>query len=105
NAHTPPGRSVRFATYPTSWLYLRQTGRLKARLFGPRHLGFDDPDERSVAWYVVQNRPGAMSDIDRALIARSGPRHVLVSKWGVPLVWAFPYDEVMAAIRTPGGAP
>ena len=26
NAHTPPGGKVRFSRYPTSWLYLRQTG-------------------------------------------------------------------------------
>jgi hypothetical protein len=29
NTHTPPGQKVRFSRYPTSWLYLRQTGRLR----------------------------------------------------------------------------
>ncbi len=32
NTHTPPGYRVQFATFPTSLLYLKKTGRLKAAL-------------------------------------------------------------------------
>jgi len=84
NRHTPPGRKVRFATYPTSWLYLRQTGKLAP--------GILPAEPGDWAWYVVQNRPGALSPRDRALIARGHPAWV-VSKWGVPLVWIFSFRE------------
>ena len=80
-----PAGKVRFATYPTSWLYLRQTGRLPAGIL---------PTEPGVwAWYVVQNRPGAFSPLDRALVARGHPAYV-VQKWGVPLIWVFPFHEI-----------
>ena len=60
--HTPPGHKVRFATFPTSWLYLRSVGDLPAGLL---------PSDPGVwSWYVVQNRPGAFSPIDRALVTR-----------------------------------
>lgn len=86
-AHTPPGRKVRFATYPTSWLYLRDEGRLPRGLL---------PGEPGVwTWYVVQNRPGAFGPLDRALIARGRPARV-VRKLGVPLLWVFPFDQVEA---------
>lgn len=95
--HTPPGRKVRFATYPTSWLYLRDAGRLPAGLL---------PNDPGVwAWYVVQNRPGAFSPVDRALAARGVPAYT-VTKWGVPLLWVFPYDQVEALLASPPrGAP
>ena len=81
NRHTPPGQKVFFATNPTSWLYLRQTGRLKPEIL-PYRPG-------TLAWYVVQNRPGAFSPRDRAIVASVRPAYV-VRKWGVPLVWIFP---------------
>lgn len=85
NAHTGPGRKVRFATFPTSWLYLRDDGRLPPGLL---------PGDPGVwAWYVVQNRPGAFSPLDRALVARGAPAFT-VTKWGTPLLWVFPYDQV-----------
>jgi hypothetical protein len=85
NAHTGPGEKVAFARYPTSWLYLRQTRRLRAAIL-PTEPG-------RWAWYVVQNRPGAFGDLDRALVARGHPA-VVYAKWGVPLLWVFPYGEV-----------
>jgi hypothetical protein len=91
NSHTPPDGKVRFATNPTSWLYLQQVGKLRR--------GFLSLDPGSDTWYVVQNRPGAMSAADRALVARLGPQHILVAKWGVPLVWAFPFEEFAAERR------
>lgn len=84
NVQTPPGRAVRFATWPTSLFYLARTGRLTPRLSAS---GPAQP-----AWYVVQNRPGAMRPEERAMIEQRGSRFVLVSKLGVPLVWAFPLD-------------
>src|SRR4029077_3035925 len=65
---TPPGRTIRFATFPLSWFYLRETGAL------PRRLSPVDPDQRNPdppQWFVMQNRPGAFSDTDRALVAGS----------------------------------
>lgn len=91
NANTPPGRKVRFATFPTSWLYLRSTGRL-----GPEVLP-NAPGDWS--WYVVQNRPGALNPIDRALIRSGRPAHT-VARRGVPLVWIFPYDQVETLLRS-----
>ena len=89
-AHTPPGRTFLFATNPTSWRYLRRTGDL------PRRLYPIDPDPRFPdpwLWYVVQNRPGAFLDVDRAL-ATQGHAEYVVTKLGVPLVWIFPAAEV-----------
>jgi 4-amino-4-deoxy-L-arabinose transferase-like glycosyltransferase len=88
NTHPPTEAKVRFASYPTSMLYLRQTGQLRRRIL---------PNEPGPwTWYVLQNRPGAFSPLDRELIRRNQPSHV-VHKWGVPLVWIFPFDEVRAA--------
>ena len=80
--NTLPGQTIRFATFPSSWLYLRQTGELPHRL--------DPIDPGEPAWYVMQNRPGAWSRIDRQLVERSTPA-LVVRKFGVPLVWVFPY--------------
>ncbi len=58
--HTLPGRTIDFRGFPNSWLYLRRTGEL------PRRLARVD---RGVPqWIVLQNRPGAFSDADRALL-------------------------------------
>ena len=96
--NTPPGRTIRFATFPTSWLYLRQTGDL------PRRLEPIDPG--LPAWYVMQNRPGAWSRTDRQLVERCTP--ALVSqKLGVPLVWIFPWaalEDLEKALRQPATA-
>jgi hypothetical protein len=89
NAHCAPGEKVLFPTYPTTWRYLRQSGKLKAGTL-PHEPG-------TWAWYIVQNRPGAFPPEDRLLVARSGPQHVLVRSWGVPLIWAFPYAELERA--------
>jgi hypothetical protein len=102
NRHCGPGEKVLFPTYPTTWRYLRQTGKLRVGAL-PHEPGY-------WAWYVVQNRPGAFSPEDRVLVSRSGPRHVLVEKWGVPLIWAFPYSELERAraavrARSPGDRP
>jgi len=87
---TEAGRTIRFSTFPSSWLYLRRTGGL------PPKLAPLDPG--SPQWYVVQNRPGAMHPWDRILIARTRPAHV-VTKFGVPLVWISPYEALEQAVR------
>lgn len=92
--NTPAGRKVRFATFPTSWLYLRDQGEL------PQGLLPNDPGQW--AWYVVQNRPGAFSSLDRSL-SRSGTPAYTVQKWGVPLLWVFPYSQVEQSLEAAGG--
>ncbi|MDB5353487.1 MAG: hypothetical protein JWN86_4734, partial [Planctomycetota bacterium] len=101
----PKGRSVRFATYPSSWLYLRKVGKIQVPIWP---ISADPP-----AVYVVQNRPGAFSPVDRLLVKNLGadPRNILSQKFGVPLVWAFPYEDYQRTERTvrgqdrPGGTP
>jgi hypothetical protein len=80
--HTSSGQTIRFTTFPTSWLYLRRLGLLPAKL--------DGIDPGHPAWYVMQNRPGAWSARDQERVRRSTPVFT-VSKLGVPLVWVFPY--------------
>jgi MFS family permease len=82
-SHTGPGQTIEFATFPTSWLYLRQTGDL------PRKVAPIDPGRP--AWFVMQNRPGAWSESGRVRAERSKPAFT-VRKLGVPLVWVFPYS-------------
>jgi 4-amino-4-deoxy-L-arabinose transferase-like glycosyltransferase len=83
--HTPPGQTIQFAMFSRSFLYLRRTGDL------PPRLAAIDPGRPR--WVVLQNRPGAFSDLGRALVARGHPRYTL-SKFGVPLIWVFPYREM-----------
>jgi hypothetical protein len=87
NSHTPPGRKVRFSRYPTSWLYLRQTRRLRPGILP------DEPGDWG--WYVVQNRSGQLRPVDHRLIAHGHPAKVY-TKWGVPLLWVFPYEDLAA---------
>jgi hypothetical protein len=80
--HTRHGETTQFASFPHSWLYLRQIGDLPERLVP---IVTDRPK-----WYVLQNRPGSFSDADRALAVRGQPVYT-VAKFGVPLIWIFPY--------------
>ena len=84
---TAPGESVLFPVITGSLRYQARTGKLR-----PAFLDVATAEHAGVApaWYVVQNRPGAFTPQDRALVARARPEDVLVAKWGVPLVWAFP---------------
>jgi hypothetical protein len=87
NSHTAPDQKVMFSRYPTSLLYLRQTHQLRVGIL-PHEPG-------DWAWYVLQNRPGAFGELGRGLIAHGHPAQVF-SKWGVPLLWVFPYRDVEA---------
>lgn len=89
-ANTRPGQTIQFSSFPTSWLYLRETGAL------PPRLASIDPG--SPAWYVLQNRPGAWSPWDRTLATEAKPAYA-VTKLGVPLVWIFPYQALQEAIQ------
>ena len=73
--HTPAGRTIAFASYPHSWLYLRRTGDL------PRRLMLVDRGEP--LWYVLENRPSSFTDTDRRSSSEAAPR--LSSR-----SWAFP---------------
>ena len=84
NANTPPGRTVRFSTFPTSWLYLKETGRLTAPLA--------PIDQGKPIWLIIRNRPGALGPLERQLIDRGKPAFT-VSKQGVPLVLIYPYPD------------
>lgn len=86
NRNTSDGEKVVFPTNPTTWIYLNRSGQLR-----PPAMFWQPGTSR---WYVVQNRVGALGPEDRALIDRLGPDHVLVQKWGVPLVYVFPYEEI-----------
>jgi hypothetical protein len=93
NLHTGPGDKVAFATNPSSWLYLKATGALKPNIF--------PYDRGTYIWYVIQNRPGGLRPMDRALI-RGGKPSLVVSKWGVPLIYVFPYSELAGRQRATG---
>jgi 4-amino-4-deoxy-L-arabinose transferase-like glycosyltransferase len=87
NSHTATSQKVMFSKYPTSWLHLRQTRKLRVKILT------NEPGDW--AWYVVQNRPGALQEMERDLIAHGHPAQVF-SQWGVPLLWVFPYRDVEA---------
>jgi hypothetical protein len=83
--NTLPGRTFLFRGETTSWLYLRRMGDL------PRQLA--RIDEGLPQWVVLQNRPGAFSDDDRVLVASGHPAYT-VKKFGVDLIWIFPFSEL-----------
>lgn len=87
--HTRPGEKVLFCNFPTSWFYLRDRGELP--------FGLRETEPGIWAWYVLQNRPGNFRDVDRQLLRNGTPAYV-VTKWGVPLLWVFPFDEFRARL-------
>lgn len=84
--NTGEGETVRFATFPHSWIYLRRIGDLPQRLSNAFAPG-------PARWYVLQNRPGAFHPWDPAIIKDVQPAYV-VRKLGVPLLWIFPGEQV-----------
>ncbi len=85
NANTGPGEKVKFCSEPTSWVELRRSRRLRPGVY--------EFEPGVYRWYVIQNRPGALRPMDRAILRDGRPAYV-VSKLGVPLVWIYPYDYV-----------
>jgi hypothetical protein len=84
--HTLPGETIQFATFPHSWLYLRRIGALPERLV--------PIDRGQPRWYALQNRPGAFSEADRSLAEEGRPAYT-VTRLGTPLIWIFPYSELI----------
>jgi hypothetical protein len=93
NENTGRDRTILFSATPASYFYLRRSGKLVPGAF--------PYDPRLWEWYILQNRPGELDDIDRALIARHGAGRVISSHWGVPLIWAFARAEYVAAKSAP----
>jgi hypothetical protein len=91
--HTPERTTCLCSTGPTSWIYLRRRGEL------PPLVNLNERGEPR--WYVMQNRPGAFLDVDRALATRGRAEYV-VTKLGVPLVWIFPFTEFQRAATLRG---
>lgn len=87
DARVPAGSTVLFAANPTAWYY-KEAGLLRSGLY--------PTDGENISVYVVQNRAGSMSDRSRRLVADFGkrPESVIMEKFGVPLVWAFPSSEL-----------
>jgi 4-amino-4-deoxy-L-arabinose transferase-like glycosyltransferase len=85
--HTAAPDTIQFATFPTSWLYLRHTHALPDRLA--------QIDRGQPKWFVLQNRPGefAFTPLNRRL-ARHGQAAYTVTKLGIPLIWIFPFSEI-----------
>jgi 4-amino-4-deoxy-L-arabinose transferase-like glycosyltransferase len=83
--HTSESGLVRFSTFPLSFLYAHNSGFLR-----PGPLRYEAPGRAE--WYVVQNRPGMLRTVDRALITQGRPAFVR-SRLGVPLLWVFPHSE------------
>ena len=86
NAHTAPGESILFPVITGTSATQAQTGKLR-------------PPSSTSPRRARRRRPGVvrrpepprrLPPQDRALVARARPEDVLVAKWGVPLVWAFP---------------
>jgi hypothetical protein len=93
NRNTPPDSKIKFATEPTAWIYLQDRGVLQRSVY------MYEPG--TYLWYVIQNRPGNMTPLDRALVREQTPARV-VSKLGVPLIWVFPFSDVEAWQRAKG---
>ena len=89
NDHTAPGRSILFCGTPFSYYYLKRSEQLR-----PDALPFEGPELWQ--WYLVQNQPGPLGDLELELISHHGRDRVILSKLGVPLVWAFERSEVLA---------
>jgi hypothetical protein len=88
---TPEGETIQFASFPHSFLYLRRINEL------PERIAPIDPGVP--AWYVLQNRPGSFSDLDRNLLLTKKPVYI-VSKLGVPLIWVFRASDVLSVPKT-----
>jgi len=88
NANTPPDRKIAFRGFPTSFLYLNRTGRLKPDV-NPLTPG-------QYRWMVMQNRPGNWDKRDQAVVRDLKPAFVY-EKFGVWLTAVYDMDEVLQA--------
>ena len=81
-----PGRTILFSATPVSYFHLQKSGKLLPGAF--------PYDSREWQWYILQNRPGSMRELDHLLVARRGSTAVISSYAGVPLIWAFRRSRV-----------
>ncbi|MGE5833810.1 MAG: hypothetical protein ACM4AI_04985 [Acidobacteriota bacterium] len=101
NSNTSPGEAVAFSLiYDVS--LLREWGRLVPPVV--------NPDQAKFKWYVLQNRPGMFSDLDRALMRSEKPAYVKYAGRGrtgenvpadlnVPLISIFSFEQYQRALK------
>ncbi len=99
NEHTDPSEAIAFS--PASNIgFLRDWRGLR-----PKQV---QPNKEPFKWYVLQNRPGVFSRLDRALVQREKPAFVkyagrrsarasVPSDLSVPLIWIFSFDQYQRA--------
>jgi hypothetical protein len=95
NEHTEPGAAIAVFE-PANLSLLREWGKLRTNDVNPRTTQFK--------WYVLQNRPGMFSDVERALVRSETPAFVKYAgrrRWAstvprdldVPLILVFSYED------------
>jgi hypothetical protein len=99
NEHTEPGAAIA-VSHPANLSLLREWGQLR-----PKDV---EAGTTRFKWYVLQNRPGMFSDIDRALVRGATPALVkyagrrragstVPSDLDVPLILVFSYEQYRRA--------
>jgi hypothetical protein len=102
NEHTEPEAAIAFSPVSNQTL-LQEWHQLRPRIVDPRMMPF--------TWYVLQNRPGMFSDVDRALIRGATPAFIKYAGWryegapvakdlDVPLILVFSYEQYQHAVVT-----
>ena len=97
-----PGQTIQFATFPDLLALPPRDGRVPAAA-RPRSIRADRPGSS------CRTGPASWTAIDRAWVERSRPAFT-VPKFGVPLVWVFPYAEsemtaIVNAVAEEGAEP
>ena len=104
NRNTPDGEVIAFSSIAPG-VVLREWGRLV-----PKDV---DPQEAAFKWYVLQNRPGMFTRVDRTLMRRETPAFVKFAgrrpagapvprDLNVPLISVFSYEQYQRASRPRG---
>ncbi|APW59428.1 glycosyltransferase family 39 protein [Paludisphaera borealis] len=86
NTVVRPGETLLLPAYTSSFRYLRQSGKLRPDFLWPEAMRYAS---HVPEWYIIQNRVGFLTDLEREVIARAKSENVLASKWGVPLILIF----------------
>ena len=94
NRNTAPGKTVQFASYPTSWHYSTRPDNCGRASSPP------GPALRRGMWSRTDLGPSAA----RPRPGPAGRPSHLVRKWGVPLVWIFADGEVERVLKSEEGA-
>lgn len=102
NEHTDPAAPVAFSPISNVSL-LREWRRLRVR--------DTDPKADVFTWYILQNRPGILSPVDRALLRDASPAYVkfagrhragegVPADLDVPLIVIFSYEQYQTALAS-----